>query len=467
MSIKKPDIFLVMADELRADFLDSYGDSQFNTPHLDALSGMSTVYFRHYSPIPLCIPARTSLFTSTYPQRNGAIVNGWESSQESYREFGPQHITLHELLDQAGYQVYHIGVRHLFPRPSFKERVPSAQFISEPDFNNYLSHHNKEPFNDTSYRRPCPDFADGKLIERMYIGTQIGIYPYGSDDFYDMFLVREACRVIREAHPEQPLAIFLTFWAPHPPLVAPREYLEMYDPAKIKLSPNVGVRGEGQATNQLIDSSGFFGVQLLREEWKACWAAYGGLVSLLDDAVGMFLSSLKEVGRFKDSLIIFSSDHGEFLGSHGLWQKMALYEESLRVPLFIKYPTQKIRRICNELTNHLDIMPTILKEAKITVPLELQGFSLQDLENTKSNLKEYVVCSYNGNGGRGIYRRAIITKQWKYIYNYLDKSELYQLVSDPYELSNLSGCSEYKAKEDELKLLLQKWMKLSGDFLSL
>lgn len=191
------------------------------------------------------------------------------------------------------------------------------------------------------------------------------------------------------------------FFAPHPPLEIPEPWYSSVE--SVELPENVGRWGKGQSPLQLYNLTGILGASKSREDWKEIWRVYMGYVKLLDYCIGEVIKELKAQGIYDNSLIIFTSDHGEMLGSHRLWQKMCLYEEAVRTPLMIKFPKQdQVMTITiEEKVSSIDVLPTLCDYLNLKEPKGCSGKSLIPLIQKKPFKRDAIFLQYDGNGSSG------------------------------------------------------------------
>jgi len=467
---KRPHVILIMTDQHRRDTLGAYGDWQCHTPHLDALADGSVIFDRHYSPAPLCVPTRTALATGLYPHHSGAMINTWIPEERKYGTLSAEHTTVFERLTQHGYRLGHMGVEHIYSEPPFRDRCPGAEFAGNREYREYLKTVGLDVPTLWEYRAPTPEFVNGKMTSYWYTTAHTGRHPIPLEHFYDTYVANRAVQFIERNSPDQPLALACLFWAPHPPLAVPAPYDSLYDADALELPANVGQWYDGQPAMQLTNLPGFMGATLSMDQWRQAWAAYLGLVTMVDHCIGRVIESLRRQGFWDDALVIVTADHGEMLGSHRMFQKMCMYEEAVRVPLFIKPPGRRDggstqRR--GQLTSHVDLAGTICDYAGIDSPGG-DGMSLRAvIEQPDSRTREVVFSEFNGNAGRGFFQRAAITAGHKYIYNHGDHPELYDLESDPFETQNLSAAEGHDQVERSLRRVLGEWMETTGDFLKM
>lgn len=469
--MKRPPIIVLMADQLRADVLGAYGSVGLHngtvSPHIDQLSSRSAVFTRHYTPCPLCVPARTSFMTGLHTHQHGAIINGWKDKEHGQLKPGFELLPAH--LAEAGYRVAHIGVQHVHTTPDIQQQMPEVEFIGPCNTGDHfraLEARGLMLGDINAFRVPIVDYDHGEPIIGTATGTNRSHFPLREDFFYDSTLAAEMVKLISEHDGKKPLALFGMFWLPHPPLWSPQKWANLVDPDAIKLPVNIGAWYKGQPVMQLQNIPGRLGVHVTREEWLEVWAAYLGMVGLLDQCVNHVLKALRDAGMIDDALIVFTSDHGEMLGAHAMFQKFCLYDEAARVPLLLKLPGQVNGRAVSDLTDHLDLAATLLTAAGARPLSQSPGHSLIELAEGRTNHergRDYVFAAYDGNAGRGFAHRMVRTPSHKFIHNISDKPELYDLVEDPREARNLAGKEDAREVEEHLREVLSDWMDKVGD----
>lgn len=495
---KQPHVFLIMADHLRFDCLSCYGDMKVDTPNLDALANESVVFDNAYCAAPLCGPTRNSMYTGKAPHTHGAIVN----AEKGYAHVGPEHRTLYEALDDAGYAITHTGIQHCRTEPKLPERVPNADIDDRRSWNEYARSRGIPPgvggYDDVKDTRVAAlDFnGDESVIKRFPAPRRI-LYPHSADDFMDVFWSRDAAGKIADLDTSRPNYVETLFWAPHPPLMVPEPYYSMYPPESIEMPETVGEWYDGQPASLLLQSCAGMGAGSGRRDYIEPWSAYLGLVTMIDDCVGRVVEAIKAKGIWDESLVIFTQDHGELLGEHALCQKHCHYEAAAHIPLLVKAPRDRgvsrgagmSRRA--ELISAIDYCPTICDYANATPPDGNQGVSYRSLvedessssgncgrahgarvvEDAATNWRDRTFLEYNGDHGRNIPSRAVVAtvagQRWKYIYTHLDKDELYNLETDPNETQSRVEDEDCQEIRIDLRDSIGKWMKETGDFFEL
>ncbi len=470
----QPHVILLMADHLRRDCLSCYGDLGVATPHLDALAAESVVFDGAYCACPLCVPTRISMYTGKWPHTHGAIVNGHSyEAERPYGTAGPEHRTLYEALDAAGYGITHVGVHHCRLDPPLEERVPAIDLVAYKEWGDYRKARGLRSNPATRAQHvPNLEWADGKPVMALRPQARRTLYPHPAEDYLDCFWTRLAVERIAELDAGRPQYVEVLLWAPHPPLEVPEPYYSMYPPESIELPETVGRWCEGQPASLLLQSCGQMGLGLTREEYREGWSAYLGLVTMVDDCMGRVVEALKARGMWDDALVIFTMDHGDLMGCHHLTQKHSFYEEAAHLPLLAKPPGGATGRR-HQLTSAIDFCPTVCDYAGAEPPDGVQGMSWRPLvEGRESPWRDAIFMEYSGDQGRNAWpMRSTVAdvggRRWKYNWTRGDTDELYDLDADPMEMHSLAASAEHQALRRQVRGCLAEWMRATGDFVEL
>ncbi len=447
-----------MTDHQRADSIYMEQSGVTVTPNLNMLADESCRFTRAYNTCPLCIPARAALSTGIYPTANGAVFNDCKG------QTARRHKTIHQYFAESGYAVGHVGINHIKVKPELKSRNFFNKWVDDEDYLSYCKKNNVELSPDKKFRKQVTENRKGVRESGFYSSTETGIYPFATDNFRDIYFCRESVDFICRA--ASPFALFINLWAPHPPLILPRESAEKFDPDKIVLPENVGKSGVKVPPGRQSGVPAQLGAKLSLEEWRKVWAAHLGLVNLADFCIGTILDTLKSSGHYDNTIIVFTSDHGDHLGQHGMYQKMEMYEPAINVPLIIRHPEGKAGQ-ADSVVSHLDIVPTLLDFTNIHPENNFSGDSLADTVINGSPANEKTVfCQYSGNPCIGDIRRAAISQKYKYVYTSNDLPELYDLYNDPLEMNNLAGMERFRKIETDMLKGTAKWHKQHGDFIN-
>lgn len=465
---KRPNIIFIMADQLRYDALGCYGNTQIHTPNIDSLALEGSTFDNHFIQNPVCSPSRCSILTGRYPKNHGTRDNGIALRDEE--------LTFPEMLRESGYRTAAIGKMHFttqfLPKENEEDDWPEDCYgfdivhtscdTKTGEYLNWLSEISPESWKIVKAQGEKKAREDRASAAEKDISGPPQVYNNDIDPKYHQstWIADQTIRVIEESDGTQPFFVWCSFVDPHHPFDPPQPYAHMYDPEKLD-APNY-VEGE------LIDKPphflrhrmgrGFSNEkydyrELSEADWKHVKAAYYGMITLIDDNIGRILQSVKQKGIEEDTLIIFTSDHGELLGDHGLLFKGPfMYDCLIKAPMLIKYPRQipKGARF-GQVTEHVDIMPTLLEYAQAPVPYGVQGMSMTPiLKGDAGAGRTYAMTEFHCYDW-GLDLKTITSKKYKLTY-YADQlfGELYDREQDPQELVNLWRADDYRAVREEL-----------------
>jgi choline-sulfatase len=425
--MRKPNILMIMADQLSAPVLPFHGNPVLKAPHLQALADRSTVFDNAYCNFPLCAPARFSLLAGQYATRIGAFDNACE--------FQAATPTLPYYLAQQGYKTILSGKMHFVgpdQKHGFEERLTTDIYPAdfgwvadwkEGEFSFYSPGHDLSTVDESGscYRSLQLDFdeeVEAKAIQRLYD------------------LARED---------DQPFFMCVSYTHPHPPYHIPPEYLDRYDPDEINL-PIVGdmpMADRDKLSQWVQYSHGLDKKGATDEQIRRARHAYYAMVSYIDDKVGRLMQTLQRTGFDHNTIVVFTSDHGDMLGERGMWFKRVFFDWSAKVPLLVSQPGESKQRRIAQPVSHVDLLPTLLDLASNGAPTQwvepVDGRSLVSLIATgdKGGLPEAFV-EYTAEGVTGpccMLRRG----RYKYVYTHGHPDQLFDMEEDPNELSNLAS----------------------------
>lgn len=322
----RPNVLFILSDQMRAEAMGCMGNDQVQTPTLDRMADDGVLCTRNYSPDPVCTPARASIMTGQYPHVHGNINNRFRLPTRT--------TTMGNVLNDAGYETGYVGKWHLdgTAKPG---NVPPGErrqgFEYWKGFNRGHAHLKGHPHFD---RDGTVDWEEGY---QPAVQTDLAI------DFID-----------EHADGENPFFCFLSWGPPHLPYEAPDRYEAMYDSEEFDLRPNVPEHMAAQARRDLVP--------------------YYGMITSLDDQLDRLFAALEERGIAEETLVVFTSDHGELIGSQGEYYKGYPWEESVHVPLIWRYPEGLPEgETRSELVSLIDLMPTILSLSGAEIPDGVQG----------------------------------------------------------------------------------------------
>jgi arylsulfatase len=451
-----PNIVFLLSDQHRADVLGAAGHPVVQTPNLDALAAAGTLFERAYCQGPLCVPARASLLTERYVRDHGAASN----------KVGPVPglPTMVQAIREAGYHTAAIGKMHLYPHPAdvadglpvmhgygFVEadeiggKLASSRVVSA--YTRHLSsrglHHQYRDF--VRRRAPYARAAAGQSLPPWTVDPS----PLPAADYIDAWTGDRAVRWIENRRSDQPFFLWVGFPGPHDPWDAPAEYVDRYRDAEIPLDstrrPELPATGPFRAfAERFLAASG--GAELTDERILEVRRHYYANVTLIDSAVGAVIAAIRRRGLDENTWVVYSTDHGEMLGTHGLLHKMLFYEQAVRVPLIIRPPGNAPSRRFGGLVEHVDVPATLRSIAGAgPVPASAGRSLLPEVEGEPGTGKDLVVSE---NFGFGMFR----TKQYKIVVYEPDQVpvQLFDLAEDPAEDHNLISSPAYRRIAGEL-----------------
>lgn len=456
-----PNLVVIMADQLRHDFIGSE-----HTPHIAALAEESTSFPNAYCASPLCVPSRGAFFTGRYPSQTGCLINPWVEEDKAHGAVTEGTPNLYDLLGE-GWDCWHTGKQHLCYAAPLEHRAGSRirWATLEDTYAPALASRGHRPPGGPSFRTDLPELVSGTRTGLGSGSTPVtGCYEPGFDSFFDGHILTQSLEAIERRDRSKPFFLSAMFLAPHPPFDIPEPWYSMV--REIGLPRNVGRWSLGQSPLQLYNLTGFVGSRYSRADWEEVWRVYAGLVRLLDHCVGEIITRLKADGLYDETLILFTSDHGEMLGSHRLFQKMCMYEESIRTPVVLKLPQgRQTLGVDATSVSQIDVLPTICDILEIAPPEGLPGRSWM---KPGTHTARDVFLQYDGNGSLGNFSRAVIRGRDKLMVDIFKNEiffELYRLEADPQEEHNRIAVEPALARD--LLAALVAHMQQTGDHLSL
>ena len=431
---KKPNVIFVFADQLRSCALGCYGDKQARTPNIDRLASEGARFTNGISTWPVCSPFRAMLLTGRYPMSNGVVYNDYPiwDGQES----------IATALKAQGYQTGYIGKWHL------SGGIPDTATGRRLGFDYWMP----------AQVQMLSRGPDGKQVWRPEVQTE------------------HAVKYIKE-HADKPFCLFMSWNPPHNPYIAPDEYMKQFPKEKIQFRPNVAERElvdeqlrkhpiqPGSEKNRadwrkIIDSD---------DELRGILSGYYAATHGLDVCIGRIMKTLEDAGIADDTILVFSSDHGDMIGSHRMCLKQEPFEESISIPFIVRYPNRIPKgTVTDALLSPIDMMPTVLGLAGAPIPSGVEGISIADAALDKgSNQQDAVlIMKMQPGGGPWVINaatpwRGVRTKTHTYA-RFEDGGPwiLYDNKSDPYQMKNLVNDPAHKGLRDEMeakmKVLLEK-----------
>jgi len=430
---KRPNILFFFTDDQRFDTIGALGNDHIITPNMDSLVRNGTTFTNAYimgsMSGAVCVPSRAMLMTGRtlfHLKGTGGVIP-------------PQHITLPEVLQKAGYTTFQTGKWHQDGKTYARCFSTGAKI-----FFGGMGNHWNVAVNDFD---PTGNYPR----HRRYKGDK-----HSSELFSDA-----AIQFLRDYKDDKPFFVYVAYTAPHDPRTAPQKYHKLYDPDRIPLP-------ESFKPEHPFDN----GEMRIRDEKLAAWPRtpkevrkhicdYYAMITHVDAEIGRVLAALEETGQSRNTIIFFAGDNGLAVGRHGLLGKQSLYEHSVHVPLIISGPGIPKGQKRDGFCYLLDIFPTLCDLTGVPIPETVQGRSFAPvIRGGKGKLRDTLFFAYKN------IHRGVRDKRYKLIeYNVKGKrtTQLFDLESDPWELNNLAGDPAYSAHLKRLRKELLRWKKEVDD----
>ena len=478
---KKPNILFITSDQQHYDTI-GLTNKRIRTPALDKLCNEGTRFDRAYCPNPVCTPSRASMITGMYPSQHGAWTIGVKLPEDVP--------TIGQHLSKNGYATALIGKAHFQPlatQPG-SESLESYPLLRDIDF--WREFHG--PFYGFDHIELARNHADESHVGQHYaawledkgllnwreyfqplagdsaplapkVNHEVGYWvreerawKLPAELHYTTWTAERSMAFMEEkANEDEPFFLWASFHDPHPPYTVPEPWASMYDPEDMQ--PGALVPGEHDKNPPHFAKTqeknpdfgdwhtphaahGCSSHLYPQEELKKDMATYYGMISFMDEQIGRMLDKLDALGIAEDTLIVFTTDHGHFLGQHGLIAKGPFhYEDMLKLPFIVRWPGHvPAGERSNALQSLIDLAPTFLSATGQTVPGEMQGVNqLAVWQGQADSAREHIICE-NRHNTRMPHVRTFVNERYKLtVYREGDMGELFDLQEDPQELNNL------------------------------
>jgi arylsulfatase A-like enzyme len=485
--MKKPNILIYMTDQQRACSVLPDDPYKAITPVLDQFRKEATTFRRAYGPSPHCCPARASFMTGLMPTQHGvwhnvcvanAITRGLKDGIRPWSED----------MKEAGYRMlyagkWHVsnfqqprdyGWEHVFPESMCHGEGLTADEQEAESLARELRHLRQQTFAVRSEPRQPGEIRREGLTPYIHYGGNADpflkqYFRNGEDDnpFGDRTVVDAALDRMDTLEGNDPWCMYVGTLGPHDPYVAPKRFLDLYDGMEFPLpdtfdDPMLDKPALYRRTRDRFN-------QLSREEHQAAIKHYLAFCSYEDWLFGRLIEKLKVRGEYENTLILYVSDHGDYLGDHGLWCKgLPSFLSCYHVPAIMKLPEQTEGIERDELISLCDFAPTFLEAAGVETPTKFSGTSLLSLTSDPCSLtsdlcpltpdpwRDALFFQSNGNETYGI-QRSVLTDKWRFVYNGYDYDELYDLENDPGQMKNLASDPAYDEVKKELYTRIWKF----------
>jgi len=455
----RPNILFIMADQFRADAMSCAG-TWCRTPNLDRIAAAGVRYANCVTASPICVPARVSLASGLYPHNTGLWTNKGYTMPTSWK-------TWMAAIRDVGYRTSVFGKTHLHRHggnQDLRDAAPTVQAYGLDDIDETTGPHAASK----TQCRMTDRWASKGLLEpfredikyrQWGRGLSTHASPLGSEEHYDTYVGRAGADYLRSYDHAQPWFCWISFAGPHEPWDAPEPYNTQFDPQAmpppVPRIQDTGLRPVGGLDHhfELYDrrQREVSKIPLNPETASQLRANYAGKIALIDDQIGHILDVIAQRGELENTIIVFTSDHGEMNGDHELVYKSCFLDGAARIPLLVSTPHMRVAgvagSVCDAPTELIDVGPTLTELAGATWDWEQFGVSLAPtLADPGARHRQDALCEFEG-------EVMLLNDDWKAAVN--RNGQLYLLIdrhNDPDEQHNLAGRSEHQETVDQLRL---------------
>ncbi len=467
-AVEKPNILFLFTDQQRLDSLGCYGNPVVQTPNIDRIAAHGVRFDQAYTCTAICTAARASVVTGVMPHKHGLLANfernvGYPTElREGTRSFA-------HYLRGAGYHVgtvgkWHVGVER---GPDWYDfdgvHYPGwGQPVEHEDYRRYLTQHGYPPFEVRDVvNAACPNPSSTIPIAGVHEAPVEASFPY----FLAQRCIERLRRYAEGAREGTPFFLACQWFGPHLPYFLPERYYNMYDPELVEFPPGWGesFRGKPRVHKHYSEHWGADGFSA--DKWRKLIAVYWGFVTLIDEQVGRILAELEALGLSQNTAIVYSTDHGAFVGSHRMQDKgPAMYDDIYRIPLVARLPQGARASVDTRFVSLVDLPATFLDLAGVEIPEEYDGVSLVPALKGEEvrRWREHITAEFHGHHFP-YPQRMIRTERHKLVINPPDINELYDLSQDPGELVNRIDDEAYRDVKRELMARLYQELRARGD----
>ncbi|MCR8632259.1 sulfatase-like hydrolase/transferase [Paenibacillus radicis (ex Xue et al. 2023)] len=441
---QRPHVLYIMADQFHAECFGVAG-RQVRTPHLDQLAGEGVLFEKAYCNNPVCAPSRASFITGQYPHTHGILGNDIHELNDRNEH------TLSAVFRRTGYQTALIGKSHMvgaWDREGF-EHLRYCD-LCDCDRNDPLQNHYFKYLHDLG----IANLYDLGTLKPEHPGSRVRAFesPIPEQHSLETWTGDETIAFLKNRDERRPFFAHMSFQRPHEPYTVPFDSGLLYDPDAIELPDSVSdlfaskFAGKPEIMRQLADTWG--GIPYIPEneaDLRRQLAFYYSLITRIDEQIGRVIDYLKQTGAYDNTIIIFTSDHGDFAGDHGIINKnIGIYESIHRIPFLLKYPGGPAGRKMAGIMESVDLFPTLCELCEVAAPAQIEGRSLMPVIEQGLPGKPFTACEWSFPKYSSTVN-AIRTDRYRLVYYGQGEGELYDHASDPDELHNRFADSDYVA----------------------
>ncbi|MGI9424581.1 MAG: choline-sulfatase [Hyphomicrobiaceae bacterium] len=438
MSDKKPNILLIMADQLAAPALPIYGNSKVHAPTLERLASEGVVFENCYCNLPMCGPSRASMHAGRLPF-SMAMYDNASAFHSDIPTFAHYLRMLNYRVELSG-KMHFVGPDQLhgYDKRHTTEIYP-ANFAWAVDWSQGREY---RPTNLTM----APVIESGPCIRTMQMDYDDEVAYYGVQALYDLARVPD----------DRPFMLTVSFTQPHSPFVIGQDYWDLYDHDDIELPsvPEIPLDEKDHLSRNLHFCQARHLFTVTDEHRRNARHAYYGMISFIDAKIAALVDTLEKTGLAEETIVVVTADHGEMMGERGMWYKQHFFEWAARVPFVVHCPSRWSASRVVQNISLIDVMPTLLDAAQGS-PFDsyidaIDGRSLvPTLEGDTSGLSDVVISEFAADGSTGP-SRMVKKGPWKYMWLEGRDTLLYNVADDPKELNNRAGQSDVSSIEAEL-----------------
>ena len=478
---RRLNLLWIMTDQQPVSTLCAYGNDRAKTPHMDRLAAEGVRFDRFYISAFPCSPSRACFLTGRYAHRHGVTQNDVPLADDVP--------CLGDVLKSAGYRTGYVGKWHLsgnmyrdlkrhkpFEGRWYWKRVADAGTYryehAEGGTGEDVPQHGFEHWAGgwKHYRQYLRDAGLGELVDTTNVGNHNDL-PSGPDATHAYsklpeehhmaaFFAQEAAAFLSEqADSDRPFGLVVSFYGPHLPVAPPKPWDTLHDLDEVPLPPNHRDDLEGKPVGQRANRRCYKLPEWSEEQFRDYVRRYWGYCSYLDQQVGRILDALEAAGKADDTIVLFTSDHGDMVAAHGFVYKLCWcgYDELLRVPFLLRCPGRiNAGATCDALVSSVDVLPSLLEMMDVPAPAGVDGRSFVSVIDAQAHAhRDVVVCN---SMERNL---TAVTDRWKYVLNWQqrDLDELYDLDKDPLELINLACEDEHKPTLEAMRGRIAAWLE--------
>lgn len=451
MSEKRPNVLWLMSDQHNANCTGYAGHPNVRTPNLDRIAARGVHFRQAFANNPICAPSRISFITGQYIHSHGMVGNNLAEYPESNNE------TLACQFRRYGYQTGLFGKAHMvrkwdeagFETIRYTDLCDALR--TDPQSTHYFRYLDDLGLADY-YEEGTPKPGQEYTMD----GSAPATLPYKHS--IEHYTGEETLRFLRDRDTSRPFFAFMSFQRPHSPIAPAAEHYHMYDPENIVLPDNAfdflenRLAGKPTFMREIIESGREYPLATTdRQRLKRCLASYFALISVIDGEIGRVLDWLEKTGELENTVIVYTADHGDFAGEHGLFHKnLGIYDSIHRIPFLLSWPGGPQGKVCDELIEAVDLFPTLSDLCRVPLPEICEGESVAPVATGQAPGKDAAFCEWDC---PDLNRRvgAIRTRRYRLVfYGGPEGGELYDHQSDPGETRNVYNDPDYAATRQNL-----------------